>query len=218
VNATLPWLIAPAAYVLGSLSPAYWAGRVNGIDLRKHGSKNLGATNAGRVLGRRWFFIVFALDVAKGWLPVFLAHLVGARALGADDAQMLMLATAVAAVLGHSFTCFHGFKGGKAVATSLGVLIALAPIVAAIDFAVWIVAWLAGMLLFRAKASNAVGPASVLAAIAAPIARCATTPDPWHRPAAPVTIFILALAILVVVRHRKNIQRLFARPEPPAAA
>jgi glycerol-3-phosphate acyltransferase PlsY len=98
--AVLSWLIIPVAYLLGSLSAAYWAARLKGIDLRKHGSGNLGATNAGRVLGGRWFAIVFSADVLKGLAPVAVAHQVPL----ADEAQRgwLLVATAAAAVLGLS--------------------------------------------------------------------------------------------------------------------
>ena len=137
-----PWLVVPAAYVLGSVSPAYWAGKCKGIDLRDHGSKNLGATNAGRVLGGKWFAIVFTLDVLKGVAAVLCAGAVASFAeFSPDQQQALRLVTAVAVVLGHNFTCFHGFKGGKAVATSLGVLIGLVPWVALYGFAVWFIVW-----------------------------------------------------------------------------
>ena len=109
------------AYLLGSVSFAYFAGKAKGIDLRQHGSGNLGATNAGRVLGMRWFVIVFALDLAKGVVAVLVAKEVERR----TGLSWTPIAAAAAVVLGHSFTCFHGFKGGKAVATSLGVLAAL---------------------------------------------------------------------------------------------
>ncbi len=213
----LPWLIVPATYVVASFSPAYWAGRIKGIDLRQHGSKNLGATNAGRVLGKQWFFAVFSLDVLKGLLPVLAAKVAAERAgFSPDMQQALALATAVAAVLGHSFTCFHGFKGGKAVATSLGVLIALAPWAALGGFGAWMVVWLVGIGVFRSGAANAVGPASVIAAIAAPATHLVITDQPWQRPALPLTVFISVLGLLVVVRHKKNIVRLLGRPEPSA--
>src|SRR5476649_1847526 len=132
------WLMPVASYLLGSVSFAWIAGRLNGIDLRQHGSRSLGATNAGRVLGREWFFFVFALDVAKGWTPVYVVD----QWLGRGGDTVLLLSVGAAAVLGHIFPCFHGFKGGKAVATSLGVLIALLPLVAAISFTIWLLALL----------------------------------------------------------------------------
>jgi acyl phosphate:glycerol-3-phosphate acyltransferase len=206
-----PWLIPPAAYVLGSLSPAYWAGRLHGLDLREHGSKSLGATNAGRVLGGRWFVIVFLLDLGKGLAAVAAARwLPGLDALSGDQRMALALSTAVAVVLGHIFTCFHRFNGGKAVATSLGVLIALAPWVAIGAFIVWLIAWTIGRCC-GAKPSDAVGPASVFAAISAPVIHCLDCAAPWRLPELPLTLFISILALVVVIRHHKNIRKLFAR-------
>ncbi len=209
-------LLPVAAYLLGSISFAWIAGRLNGIELREHGSRSLGATNAGRVLGKRWFFIVFVLDVAKGWLPVFLTALLLERQGVVEHAGIVLLLVGAGAVLGHVFTCFHGFKGGKAVATSLGLLIALMPAVAGITFLAWLAAWLLQWVVFRRSRSDAVGPASVVAAFAAPIAHLVRARDPWHGAELPLSVFIVLLAILVVVKHRANIAKLFGRaPLPP---
>jgi acyl phosphate:glycerol-3-phosphate acyltransferase len=207
------WLAPLLSYLIGSLSPAWLAGRIHGTDLRQHGSRNLGATNAGRVLGQKWFLIVFALDVTKGWAPVAVTQWILAHRQGwsPNAAVGLVLAVAAGAVLGHSFTCLHGFRGGKAVATSLGVLIALMPEVAGLSFAVWLVVWLAGWAIARAEKSTAVGPASVAAAVAAPVLHIERASDPWHLPTLALTVFILALATLVVVRHRSNLAKLFRR-------
>jgi glycerol-3-phosphate acyltransferase PlsY len=217
----IAWLLLPATYLLGSVSFAWIAGRIKGIDIRQHGSGNLGATNAGRVLGRKWGFAVFAADVLKGLLPVLLARwLVEAQGANAS----LPVATAAAAILGHSFTCFHGFKGGKAVATAIGVLTGLVYVVAAITFCTWVVTWAIGFSLFRLSPSTAVGPASVMGALVTPVGHLLTFPEPWALLNLPLTIFIVLLSALVVVRHRSNIQRLFSGqaaptpPEPPAQA
>ena len=186
------WLLVPAAYLLGSVSFAYWAGRIKGKDLRKEGSGNLGATNAGRVLGWHWFAAVFVLDIAKGTLPVLASH-------QAHD-EWLPIAVAAAAVLGHVFTCFHGFKGGKAVATSLGVLIGVAPPAAGVIFGCWLTAWLLGWLILRLKRSDAVGPASIIAAISA-VPAYLVTAQPMQR---PTLGFLALLAALVLVKHRGN--------------
>ena len=200
------WLLLPLAYLLGSLSPAYWAGRLNGIDLRTRGSGNLGATNAGRVLGGRWFAIVFAADLLKGVLPVLAARLL-------DPAHAwLGIAAAAAVVLGHVFTCFHGFKGGKAVAASLGALAALAPLVAAGVLAIWLAAWTLGWTAFRRSRSAAVGPASVLAALAVVPLRLATCAAPWSAGELPLSGFLIALSALVVAKHHRNIRELLHRP------
>lgn len=212
------WLLVPGAYLLGSVSCAYWAGRVNGKDLRTLGSGNLGATNAGRVLGWHWFAAVFALDLAKGLLPVWLAGwvLAGAMQRQADVSalQWLPIATALAAVLGHVFTCFHGFKGGKAVATSLGVLIGLAHLAAAIAFGCWLLTWLLVWLGLRLKRSDAVGPASIVAAIAVVPGYLATArPLQW-----PTLAFLALLAALVLLKHRSNLARFVAQVRATADA
>lgn len=185
------WLLVPAAYLLGSISFAYWAGRIKGKDLRKEGSGNLGATNAGRVLGWHWFAAVFALDITKGLLPTLWSH--------QAQEPWLPIAVATAAVLGHVFTCFHGFKGGKAVATSLGVLIGLAPAAAGIIFGCWLLTWLLVWLVLRLKRSDAVGPASIVAALATVPAYLATPRWTW-----PTLGFLALLSALVLVKHRSN--------------
>lgn len=204
----MSWLLLPLTYLLASVSFAWLAAKAKGIDLRQHGSGNLGATNAGRVMGRKWFFIIFTADLAKGLIPVLVAlALVDA---GHAHATLPVL-TAACAILGHSFTCFHGFKGGKAVATSLGVLIGLVYIAAGITFGIWLLTWALCYTVFRLKASDAVGPASVVAALAMPFAHLATYPQPWAVLNLPLTIFLFLVSTLVIVRHRSNIAKLMGK-------
>jgi glycerol-3-phosphate acyltransferase PlsY len=210
----MTWLLLPLTYLLGSVSFAWLAARSRGIDLRQHGSGNLGATNAGRVMGRKWFFIVFGADVAKGLLPVLVALWLVERH-GAHAS--LPVLTAAAAILGHSFTCFHGFKGGKAVATSLGVLIGLVHVAAAITFGIWVLAWALAYTVAGLKPSDAVGPASVVAALTMPFAHLATYPQPWAVLNLPLTIFLFLIAALVIVRHRSNIAKLMRRGDATPA-
>lgn len=204
----MPWLLVPLAYLLGSISFAWLAARLHGIDLRRVGSGNLGATNAARALGGRWFPIVFGLDVLKSLGPVL-----AARCWRPDD-QVLWLSVGAAAILGHTFTCFHRFKGGKAVATSLGTLIALVPQVALAGSAVWLLCWLCGWLAFRLSRSEAVGPASVIGTATIPAFHILVFQEqPWRGDRLPLTIFLIILSVLVIVRHRTNIAKLLARPE-----
>ncbi len=204
-------LLPPAAYLLGSISFAWIAGRCRGIDLREHGSGNLGATNAGRVLGKGWFVAVFLGDCGKGLLAACIARLAPTWfALDPEPIahQSLMVLAGVAVVLGHVFPGFHRLRGGKAVATTLGVFIALLPAVAGIAFACWVFTWLLGRLTLRLGASNAVGPASMLAACAAPTAHLILAPDPFARDTVVMTTFVFVLALLIIVKHRSNLARL----------
>ena len=122
------------SYLLGATPTSYWIGRAfHGLDLREHGSGNLGATNAFRVLGPTWALPVVAVDIAKGFLPVlFFPDLVGAD-LG------WTIAFGAAAIVGHIFSLWVGFEGGKGIATSAGVFLALAPWAVLGGFVVWAV-------------------------------------------------------------------------------
>lgn len=183
-----------ASYLLGATPTAYIAGRLaRGIDLREHGSKNLGATNVYRVLGWRWAIPVALTDVLKGTIPVALF------ARWAAGGPWLAVALGVAAVLGHVFSPFMRFKGGKGVATALGVFLALAPMAVLIALPVWGGSlWLTGY----------VSLSSLLAAASFPV---------WVRLTAPGAVAAfwasVALAALIVFSHRVNVQRLLAGTE-----
>jgi glycerol-3-phosphate acyltransferase PlsY len=186
------WLLA--AYVLGATPTAYLAGRLaRGIDLREHGSRNLGATNVYRVLGWAWAIPVALIDVAKGAIPVALfVHWEGGD-------PWMAVAVGIAAVLGHIFSPYLGFKGGKGVATAAGMFIALAPLAVAIALPVWgICLWLTGY----------VSLSSILAATTFPLLVRVTRPD------AVATLWAsVALAALILFSHRANIGRLLAGTE-----
>jgi glycerol-3-phosphate acyltransferase PlsY len=181
------------AFLLGSLPFGFWLGRLKGVDVRKQGSGNIGATNVGRILGREWGYLVFALDFGKGWLGVWLARKIG----GPGD--VWIVAAGLFAVLGHVFTPWVGFRGGKGVATSAGVLLALTPIVAMAVAAVW------GMTFLITRI---VSVASLLAATAFPIFVLCLDPG---RPALQWAAWVMAL--LVWMRHRDNLMRLMQGKE-----
>ncbi|MDE1919975.1 MAG: glycerol-3-phosphate 1-O-acyltransferase PlsY [Candidatus Omnitrophica bacterium] len=183
------------AYLIGSIPVAYIFGRVlKKIDIREHGSGNMGATNAFRVLGKGPGTAVLLLDIIKGIIPVTLL----ADAFGLNDPVSLVL-IAVAAVAGHNWTVFLGFKGGKGMATSLGVLTGLAVqlpglrIILGLATLIWAVIFLA---------SGFVSLASITAAVALPVLMVVFE--------APFVLKLLAiiLCILIVFRHRPNIRRL----------
>ncbi len=183
------------AYLIGSIPVAYIFGRVlKGIDIREHGSGNMGATNAFRVLGKGPGIIVLILDIIKGIIPVTLI----ANAFGLTDAWSLVT-IAVAAVVGHNWTVFLGFKGGKGMATSLGVLIGLAIQFQVLRFILlWVLAtWLAIFLL-----SGFVSLASMIAAILFPILMVA------HLEPLPLILMSIVLCVFIIFRHRSNIKRL----------
>jgi acyl phosphate:glycerol-3-phosphate acyltransferase len=192
-----PLLLAAGAYLLGSIPTSYWVGRgFYGVDLRREGSGNLGATNAFRVLGARAAVPVLAVDVLKGWVPVALFPLV--LAPGAGEAWVLVFGGA--AVLGHVFSLWVGFRGGKGVATSTGVFLALAPWA----FLVGLLVWLGTLALTRY-----VSLGSILAALVLPAA-VALTP---HRGGGGTLAFTVGMAAFVVFAHRANIRRLLAGTE-----
>ena len=184
-------LVVAAGYLLGSLPFGYWAGRLRGIDLRLAGSGNTGATNAMRVLGLKIGIPVMALDIGKGAAAVLLAR-------GASDNELVWVLAAAAAVTGHMYPLFLGFKGGKGVATGAGTMLALVPWMGVAAFVVWL-----GISL----ATRYVSIGSVVTAIAYPATAFATGQS-W-----PVRLFALGTGAWVIWRHRANIARLRAGTE-----
>lgn len=184
------------SYVLGSIPFGYVAGRLAGVDVRQHGSGNIGATNVLRVLGKPWGFGVFFADACKGFLAVRLAFLmVGARPDLHPYADFYAILAAASCVTGHSFPVWLKFKGGKGVATSAGALFGVVPIAALSIFLVW----LAVFFLTRY-----VSVASILAALTLPVVVAMLKGT--HGSA--VFYFSVAMTALVVWRHRSNISRL----------
>lgn len=207
-------------YCAGSVPFGWLIGRARGVDLRQHGSKNIGATNCGRVCGAPWGVLAFVLDAAKGFVPVYVMATYLLPTLFAENPPGLWLAvaaTALGPILGHVFPVWLRFKGGKAVATSLGVVLALPMVrwwgIAA--FGLWVIVFLATRYVSVASTAAAVG---LLAAyLGFEHARA------WDA-YLPITVFVLALVALVLARHAGNYRRLAAGTEnrfggkPPAPA
>jgi glycerol-3-phosphate acyltransferase PlsY len=197
------------SYLLGSVPFGLLIARTHGKDLRAVGSGNIGATNVSRALGKKWAIVCFVLDVLKGLIPM----LVTARFITLPPTSRhltLWLAVGCAAILGHIFPVYLKFKGGKGVATSLGVLLGLWPyytICGLAAFAVWIIV----VLIWRY-----VSLASISAAIAFPTcltASVAIVPD-WHFSTLwPLFIVAVVMPVLVILRHRVNIRRLIEGTE-----
>jgi glycerol-3-phosphate acyltransferase PlsY len=190
-------------------------GLSRGVDPRKQGSGNIGATNLGRILGGRFFALVFTLDLLKGLLPVLAAGwLLGWKATSVINC-LLWMGVGFAAILGHIFSLFLKFKGGKGVATSTGVALGLYPfytLPALIAVAVF-------LLIF--KIWRYVSLASIIGALAFPLAYIvlgAFLGWPILSAQLPLLIFALAICFMIVWKHRSNITRLLAGTENRAAA
>ncbi|MGH7605781.1 MAG: glycerol-3-phosphate 1-O-acyltransferase PlsY [Gemmatimonadales bacterium] len=187
------WILA--AYLLGATPTSYLAGRMaRGIDLREHGSKNLGATNVYRLLGWRYAIPVALFDIGKGALPVVLFSRWAGGGAGGDALPWLPVALGGAAVVGHMFSPYVHFKGGKGVATAAGMFLALAPLALVLAVPVWaLCVWLTGY----------VSLSSMIAALSVPA---------WLRLTGPDSPYVfgasLALAGLIVFAHRRNLGRL----------
>ena len=189
-------LLILIAYVLGSIPNALWVGKTfKNIDVREHGSKNTGSTNAARVLGAKLGIFTLILDILKGALPTYLGIVLGANLLtritGIDKLDIIVIG--MAAILGHTFSLFLKFKGGKAVATTLGVFLVLVPYAILILLVVFFVIF--GLTKY-------VSLASIVSAVALPITVYLTTRH------IPLTILGIISGLLVIIRHKENIKRL----------
>ena len=193
LNAVLAIL---ASYLLGATPTSYIAGKVGrGIDLREHGSKNLGATNVFRILGWKYAIPVALFDIAKGAVPV----LFFAGWAGAAEHPWLPVALGGAAVLGHMFSPYVSFKGGKGVATAAGMFLALAPVAVLLAIPVWAIClWLTGY----------VSLSSIIAVLSVPLWVSVLQPDSRYAFWASV-----ALVAVIIFAHRRNIGRLLAGTE-----
>jgi len=194
-------------FLLGGLPWGLWIGRARGVDLRATGSRNVGATNAYRILGARWGVLVFALDAAKGSLaaltPILLLRVTGTPPTP-DTLLPAKIAGGVAAIVGHVFSPWLNFRGGRGVATSLGVFLAIAPIPTLLALGLWILLVLV---------SRRVSVGSIGAALAYPFLVLLLLRGDPHRVLLGVIAAVVAL--LVIVRHKANIERLLSGTEPP---
>jgi glycerol-3-phosphate acyltransferase PlsY len=189
------------AYLVGSIPSAVWAGRLfHGIDVREHGSGNAGATNTVRVLGWKTGIPVLIFDIFKGWLAASLPRFLDAAPDGSEQMMVLQIVCGMAAILGHVFPLFAGFRGGKGVATTFGVLLALQP---------WLTLACAGIFLTVLLISGYVSLASIISVIMFPVLLLTA----FHTPSILFRIFAILVAIAVVVTHSKNISRLIRGEE-----
>jgi acyl phosphate:glycerol-3-phosphate acyltransferase len=187
-------LLLLASYLIGAFPTSYVVGRMTrGIDLRQHGSGNLGATNAFRVLGWRAATPIFIVDVAKGFLPVYFFPRIDAA-----EPIVWALAYGAAAIIGHMFSIYVGFRGGKGVATGAGVFLALAPLAALGSLLIW---------TLLVVLTGYVSLASILSAAALPLLIFLSGA------AGSVLALSIALATFVIYAHRANVRRLLRGEE-----
>jgi glycerol-3-phosphate acyltransferase PlsY len=187
------WLLA--SYLLGSIPTSHLLSRfIAGIDLRQHGSGNLGATNLYRVLGWKYAIPAGLVDIAKGAIPVLVF---GPQV---SDSKLFALACGVTAILGHVFSVFVGFKGGKGVATAAGVMLGLTPLALSVAAVVWaLLVLLTGYVSVGSIAAAAVLPVAVY------LLEDSVTP--------PILWMDVAVAAGVILLHRRNIERLLKGTE-----
>jgi glycerol-3-phosphate acyltransferase PlsY len=208
-------LTAITGYLLGSIPTGYLVARAKGIDIRSVGSGNIGATNAMRVLGKPAGIFVLFMDALKGWIACVLAMLIcvyfqpmdviSNADLAGSFGELFMLTKRFAiiagifAVLGHNYTCWLGFKGGKGIATTAGVYLALAP---------W--ALLAALVIFILAVlfTRYVSVGSIASAIALPVTVWVMSPENIF-----LDIVTTALGVLAIYKHKSNLQRLMAGTE-----
>lgn len=201
----MPWisllLSAGIGYFIGSIPFGFLIAKAHGVDIRQHGSGNIGATNVLRVIGKKQGIIAFILDFLKGLVSVIIAFQI---AKTAGYGTLLGLAATVGVILGHNYTFWLGFKGGKGIATSAGALVALMPWAILVAVLVWIA-------LFYG--SKIVSLASILAAVSLPITNGILMAV--HFPQDPALLPLsVAVAALAVWRHRANIDRIRRGVEP----
>jgi glycerol-3-phosphate acyltransferase PlsY len=197
---TYQWLWPVFFYLVGSIPVGYLLGKSKGLDIRQHGSGNIGATNVWRVMGRNYGLVAFACDFLKGFLPLFLVKSYALPAATTSwTVELLLVLCGIASILGHNYTPWLGFKGGKGIATSAGMLGALMPWVLAVALSLWIIA----VLITRMVSIGSILAAAVLAP--------ATLGFYWGN---WIYLGLSTLAGgLAVWRHRANIQRLRAGTE-----
>lgn len=193
-------ILIVVAYLLGSIPSAVWIGRkYYGIDIREHGSKNAGATNTLRVLGPKAALPVFAIDMLKGFFAVMLANFT-VYATGSPEFYNLKIALVAAAVLGHIFPVFAGFRGGKGVATLAGSVLGVHPAAVLLSLTVFTLILIA---------THYVSLGSMTAGVMFPVFLVFV----FHVTYVPLIIFGCLIAVLLIFTHRKNIGRLLSGTE-----
>ena len=184
------WLVG--AYLAGSIPFGFLIGKMRGVDVRTVGSKNIGATNVFRTVGKKWGLLAFLCDFLKGFVPVLLAKKFGGEA-------HLPLAVGLMTVVGHMFTCFMKFKGGKGIATGFGMLVGLLPWLVLTAFGIWAVTvWLSHYI--------SLGSCLAAAFLAVGVWFPWLGSEGWRN--LPLSIVVTLVALVAIYKHKTNIRRL----------
>ena len=189
-------ILFTAAFLLGSIPTGYIIAKMYGVDIRTQGSGNTGATNVGRALGKKAGMLTLLLDACKGIIPTIAAPVfapLGAQGYGIEALASIL---GMFAIFGHCFSPFLGFKGGKGVATSLGVFLVIAPLPTLVSTAIFI---------FCVKVFGYVSVGSIVASLSVPLSIAFSFPKPYSPTVLHVSIIV---ALLIIVRHKKNILNL----------
>jgi acyl phosphate:glycerol-3-phosphate acyltransferase len=200
-------LLILGAYLLGAIPFGFLVAGARGVDIRKVGSGNIGATNVGRVLGKKWGFLVFGLDLLKGLAPTLTARLLH-HGEGMEFIPLTVALTGLAAIAGHNWPVYLRFKGGKGVATSAGVFLALFWQGTLIALGVWLVCL---------AITRYVSVSSIVAAVALLAGALWLRPDALGK-GVYLTGFAALAAVLSIARHRSNLVRLWHGTEPKVGA
>ncbi len=189
------------AYLIGSIPTSVWLGKYyHGIDIREHGSGNAGATNTFRIFGKKLGITVLIVDVLKGWIAVKLFYVLYESGQSVDELFNLKIRLGICALLGHVFPIYVGFKGGKGVATLLGIILAINHEAALMSI---------GVFLIILVISGYVSLSSIIAGVFFPVVVMVISktsqPD--------MVVFALMITIAVVITHQKNIERLLSKKE-----
>ena len=188
------------AYLLGSVANGYLIARARGVDIRRVGSGNIGATNVFRSVGKPWGLLTFVLDALKGFLSAWLLPLLARRVVGFQGGTALALFCAALAIAGHNWPLMLGFRGGKGVATTAGAVLGVAPLLVAVGLLVWAAVFVT---------TRYVSVASMSASILMPVFAWVVRPGGgWLLPTV-----LTAIGLVTVWRHRGNIRRLAAGTE-----
>ena len=188
------------SYLFGAVPFGYLIGRYRGIDIRRMGSGNIGATNVSRCAGRRWGILTFVLDALKGFIPAFIFPVAARNLLSLQNCQVLGVTCALLAVAGHNWPVYLGFRGGKGIATTSGALVGLAWQAMVVGSLFWAVAFLV---------TRYVSVASILAAVVVPVSGWLL----YAEQGALIPLTLSLLGIIAIWRHKGNIMRLIKGTE-----